>query len=93
MDWRSLPLGKVPDAELAGVVGCSPENVSYHRRKLGIASFRVQSKSRAWVLEDFDGPDTEVARRLGVARTTVLMARRRMGIDSYQARKSRDEVE
>jgi len=74
VDWDSLPLGVIPDAEIAQQVGCSETTARDARIQRGLSP----SKSLSI---DWDGlplgqmTDREIARRIECSKTTVRDAR------------------
>jgi superfamily II DNA or RNA helicase len=82
LDWDNVPLGTVPDLQLARELGVSDTLVYSERKKRNIPS------CNRWRIVDVDWKkqrlgkrtDMEVAKELGCSRGTVKNARQRLGI-------------
>jgi hypothetical protein len=93
-------LGKVPDSELAAMLGCERKTVSYRRRCLGIpASFdRKNNKpppnNAGWNRKELSPDiiallgfmsDHSLAEKAGVSKTRIMRERQSKGIPSHAA--------
>ncbi|MBI5725557.1 MAG: helix-turn-helix transcriptional regulator [Planctomycetes bacterium] len=85
---RAVPddslLGKMPDGKLAKKWGISIDRVNWHRKRLGIPSFRSQyakipDKSLLGTI-----PDTELAKKWRVPTLRVCRWRARLGIPAFE---------
>jgi len=87
IDWRLIPLGDAPDAELAFALGVSPSTVARHRRARDRAREAARKKRAAqrkkrerisWATLPYgDLPDAELAFALGVDQSRVRRARKK----------------
>lgn len=89
IDWALLPLGEIPDAEVAKAIGLSPITVRQRRCSMGIASCRAvgrpttSGKAIEWERVTLGQlPDVVAAEILGCSKGTVTSKRSRMGIPS-----------
>ncbi len=81
IDWDSQPLGKMPDVELARLLGVTATAVGIARNKRGIPGIRKKKKNISWSADLFGkSTDSELAHRLGVSKGTVSIARKRLGL-------------
>ena len=78
VDWTALPLGDVPDTQIARSLGCSASVVGVARKKMGIRDFKRRIDWSSIPLGKF--PDIEISRRVGCGIQSVRRARRRLGI-------------
>jgi transposase-like protein len=87
IDWSKVEWEGKSNADIARELGCTPNTVSYRRRKLGIPYPDGRNfDNRAARGIDWDEqplgkiPDVQLARSLGVHPTTVQNARKRRGL-------------
>jgi uncharacterized protein YidB (DUF937 family) len=89
IDWSGIPLGKMPDAEIAKQLGVPSNTVLKARRRLGTPLFPQPKKEKVKTgrpIIDWDSAplglvsDSEVARQLGVPVDSVKKARKRRGV-------------
>lgn len=99
-DEHIASMGKMPDAELAKIVGCTPWVVAYHRKKRGIPTFsevheqagkRSLETRREWTAEEdaLLGSDSDAAVAQHIGRTRASVAQRRIGLGIPSARRAR----
>ena len=86
IDWNAVPLGSVPDTEVAEQLGCSQPAVRKQRVKRGIPAVR----QRRWA--DWDNiplgriPDAEAGRLAGRTKESACEARERRQIPRFYGR-------
>ena len=83
IDWRSQPLGKVPDKELAAQLMVNVRTVGKQRRKRRIAPYYPATKAKRinWDNEPLGKQsDLDISERLGCAKSSVSRARWRRKI-------------
>jgi hypothetical protein len=84
-----VPLGEVPDGEIASMLDVSPRRVASERRRRGLPPGSLDDSGRPidwsrWRLGEI--PDAALASVLGVATRVVTRARLQRGIASAQER-------
>lgn len=78
VDWDALPLGEIPDAEVARRAGCSNGAVLYQRRKRGIDAYSTRSLD--WSGHKLAGATpSELAVAFGVSIQTAYRRLREIG--------------
>ena len=81
IDWRSQPLGQIPDTKLAEKLGVSTSTIRVRREELSI---KVYSKVHNWDKQPLgEVPDIELALKLKVAVTTVIFQRKKRNIPTF----------
>jgi hypothetical protein len=82
-------LGKLPDAEVAKIAGCSVGTVSRKREFHGIPPFQAPIVPGDWDADQLallgKIPDAKFARMVGAAAQTVRRAREHLGIAPYMS--------
>lgn len=82
--WDKVPLGALPDREIAALLGCTPQAVYYARRMRGVPSPNrpirppVDARSLAPVVGT--ASDRVIAEAHGLTAGQVARARRKLGI-------------
>jgi len=88
IDWDRAPLGKLSDAHIASLYGCSTANVFRARKRRGIPAFKNPLKNQGTtdhnkhLLGKFS--DSAVADLIGVCRAAVTNARKKYGVPRWK---------
>lgn len=84
LDQHRDKIGVLPDAEVAALAGCTPENVGIFRRKLGISAVTNRGKVKESLLLVREKlsvlTDTEIAAMIGCDRKSVFNLRKELNI-------------
>jgi hypothetical protein len=95
IDWTTQPLGQLPDARLAAILGVAAHVVRHHRTRAGLPGYRTQREAAAlqrtppqhidWSAQPLGQlPDSALAKRLGTYPAAVAFQRKQRGLPAYE---------